>query len=116
MLSRNMARTALGDVEHFVLIAIFRLGGESYAVPVMDEIRERAGRDVAKAAVYIALRRLEAKGLVRSRLGEATPERGGRAKRFFRLTARGAAQLRVARAAFVGMWADLEHQAIKAPR
>ena len=53
-----MRRTALGDVEHFVLVALLRLGGESYSVPIMEEIRRRAGRDVASAAVYIALRRL----------------------------------------------------------
>jgi DNA-binding PadR family transcriptional regulator len=111
-----MVRSALGDVEHFVLIALVRLGGESYAVPVMEEIHSRTGRDVAKAAVYIALRRLEEKGLLRSRLGEATPERGGRAKRFFKLTPAGARQLRGARDAFVQMWADAEHVPIKAPR
>lgn len=111
-----MTRTALGDVEHFVLIALFRLGGESYAVPIMREIRERTGRDVAKAAVYIALRRMEAKGLLRSRMGDATAERGGRAKRLFRMTPAGARQLRDAREAFVQMWADAGHLAIKAPR
>lgn len=111
-----MARTALGDVEHFVLIALLRLGGESYSVPIMDEIRRRTGREVAKAAIYIALRRLEEKGLLISRIGEATPDRGGRAKRHFRLTPAGAKQLKAARDAFVRMWAGVEHLAPKAPR
>src|SRR5579863_10339559 len=100
-----MPRTALGDVEHFVLIALLHLGGESYSVPIMAEIRRRTGRGVAKAAVYIALRRLEEKGLLISRVGEATAERGGRAKRCFRVTPVGARQLQDARQAFLRMWA-----------
>ena|ERR1700683_1335376 len=111
-----MPRTALGDVEHFVLIALLHLGGESYSVPIMDEIRQRTGREVAKAAVYIALRRLEEKGLLTSRVGEATPERGGRAKRHFRLTPAGARQLRDVRQAFVQMWAGAEDLVRKAAR
>lgn len=111
-----MARTTLGDVEHFVLIALLHLGGESYSVAIMDEIRRRTGRNVAKAAVYIALRRLEEKGLLLSRLGEATPERGGRAKRQFRLTAAGQKQVREAREAFVRMWAGAEGLVLKRAR
>lgn len=103
-----MPRTALGDVEHFVLIALLHLGGESYSVPIMDEIQARTGRAVAKAAIYIALRRLEEKDLVGSRVGEATAERGGRAKRMFKLTPAGRKQLREARAAFLQMWAGAE--------
>jgi PadR family transcriptional regulator PadR len=111
-----MPRTALGDVEHFVLIALLHLGRESYSVRIMDEIRQRTGRDVAKAAVYIALRRLEEKRLLTSRVGDATPERGGRAKRYFRLTPAGAKQLRDARQAFVQMWAGAEDLVRKASR
>jgi DNA-binding PadR family transcriptional regulator len=111
-----VARTALGDVEHFVLIALLRLGGESYSVPIVEEIHERTGRGVAKAAVYIALRRLEEKGLVISRIGEATAERGGRAKRHFRLTPTGKKQLNQAREAFLQMWAGAESLAGKPSR
>ncbi len=111
-----MTRTALGDVEHFVLIALVHLGGESYSVPIMDEIRRRTGREIAKAAVYIALRRLEEKKLLVSRIGGATPERGGRAKRYFRLTASGAKRLTEAREAFVQMWAGAEDLVPEAPR
>ena len=111
-----MARTALGDVEHFVLIALLRLGGESYSVPIMGEIRDRTGRDVAKAAVYIALRRLEEKGLLISRLGDATADRGGRAKRLFRLTPSGRLHLCAARDAFTQMWAGAEHLVPKVSR
>jgi DNA-binding PadR family transcriptional regulator len=111
-----MPRTVLGDVEHFVLIALLQIGGESYSVPIMDEIQRRTGRSVAKAAVYIALRRLEEKGLLTSRVGDATAERGGRAKRLFKLTRAGSRQLRDARAAFVQMWAGADAGALKAPR
>jgi PadR family transcriptional regulator, regulatory protein PadR len=103
-----MPRTALGDVEHFVLIALLHLGEESYSVAIMEEIHRRTGRGVAKAAIYIALRRLEEKGLLISRVGEATAERGGRAKRHFKMTPTGRKQLREAREAFVQMWAGAE--------
>ena len=65
-----MPRESLGDIEHFVLVALLRLGGESYGVPILEEIGARTGREVARSAVYIALRRLEADGLVRTQLRE----------------------------------------------
>jgi DNA-binding PadR family transcriptional regulator len=111
-----MARDSLGDVEHLVLVAVLRLSTDAYGVAIMDEIARRTGRDVAKAAIYIALRRLEDKGLLTSSLGEATPERGGRAKRYFKLTRSGARQLRDSREALVRMWADVEHLVHKAAR
>jgi DNA-binding PadR family transcriptional regulator len=111
-----MPREGLGDIEHFVLVALLRLGGESYGVPIMEEIAERTDRAVSRPAIYIALRRLEAKKLVASRLGEATAERGGRAKRFFKLTRAGARQLEQTRQAFSRMWADVEHLARKAAK
>jgi DNA-binding PadR family transcriptional regulator len=111
-----MGRESLGDVEHLVLVAVLRLGAEAYGVAIMDEIARRTGREVAKAAVYIALRRLEDKGLLSSTLGDATPERGGRAKRYFKLTRNGARQLRDSREALVRMWADVEHLVHRAAR
>jgi DNA-binding PadR family transcriptional regulator len=111
-----MPREALGDIEHFVLVALLRLGGESYGVPILDEIAARTGREVARSAVYVALRRLEEKGLVRSRMGEPTAIRGGRPKRFFSLTKAGARQLVAARRAYERMWADVGRLAEKAAR
>jgi PadR family transcriptional regulator PadR len=111
-----MPRAALGDVEQFVLIALLHLGGTSYSMPITEEIRRRTGRKVARAAIYIALRRLEEKRLLASRMGDATPERGGRARREFTLTAAGAKQLRDARAAFEQMWAGADVLAWKGPR
>jgi PadR family transcriptional regulator PadR len=90
--------TYLGEFEHLVLLAVLRLGGDAYAVPVRSEIEARAGRAVARGALYPTLDRLEQKGLVRSRLGEALAERGGRARRYYTVSARGLACLRAARA------------------
>jgi DNA-binding PadR family transcriptional regulator len=111
-----MPRELLGDVEHFVLVALLHLGGEAYGVPILDEIAARTGRDVSRPAVYVALRRLEAKGLLTSRVGEATAERGGRAKRYFKLTKAGARQLKQSRDAFLRMWADADSLVRKAAR
>jgi DNA-binding PadR family transcriptional regulator len=111
-----VSRVALGEVEHFVLVAILRLGGESYGVPILNEITDRVGGRVSKPAIYVALRRLEEKGLLRSRLGEATAERGGRAKRLFTLTRSGARQLRESRDAFERMWTNVEPLVHKAAR
>jgi len=103
-----MARTDLGDMEHLVLLAILRLGKEAYGIPILDEVCARSGRDVSRATVYVALKRLEQKRLIGSRLGESTPERGGRAKRYFRLRPAGLKALRESRAMFLGLWRDYE--------
>jgi len=79
----------LGEFEQLVLLALVRLGTEAYGVAVRDEIEQRAGRDVALGAVYTTLLRLEDKGFAASRVGEPTPERGGRRKKFYRPTAAG---------------------------
>jgi DNA-binding PadR family transcriptional regulator len=103
-----MARTDLGDMEHLVLLAILRLGDEAYGIPILDEVAARSGREPSRATVYVALRRLEQKGLVTSRLGDSTPERGGRAKRYFRLRPAGLRALRESRAMFLSLWRDYE--------
>lgn len=86
-MSRN---TYLGEFEQIVLLAILRLGGDAYGVTIREEIRQRTGRSTAPGALYTTLDRLEHKGLVASRLGEPTPERGGRAKRYYTVSAAGA--------------------------
>ena len=103
-----MARTDLGDMEHLVLLAILRLGTDAYGIPILDEVAARSGRDVSRATVYVALKRLEQKGLVSSRLGDSTPERGGRAKRFFKLKPSGFKALRDSREMFLNLWRDYE--------
>lgn len=85
---------ALGSLEHIVLLAVMRLGEEAYGITVRREIESQTGRDLSIGAVYATLMRLESKGFVRSLAGEPTAERGGRAKRYFRVTADGKAVLR----------------------
>ena len=103
-----MARADLGDTEHLVLLAILRLGKDAYGIPILDEVSARSGREVSRATVYVALKRLEQKGLVTSRLGDSTPERGGRAKRFFKLKPSGLKALRESREMFLNLWRDYE--------
>jgi DNA-binding PadR family transcriptional regulator len=103
-----MPRTDLGDLEHLVLLAILRLGTDAYGIPILDEVSARSGREVSRATVYVALKRLEQKGLVTSRLGDSTPERGGRAKRFFKLKPSGLKALRESRDMFLSLWRDYE--------
>jgi DNA-binding PadR family transcriptional regulator len=79
----------LGTFEHLLLLALVRLGDDTYGVPIRDEIETRTGRLISPGAVYTALDRLESRGLVRSKLGDPSPERGGKRKRVYRLTARG---------------------------
>jgi DNA-binding PadR family transcriptional regulator len=79
----------LGEFEHLVLLALLRLGDQAYGVSVRQEIQTRTGRDVSVGAVYATLDRLQAKGYVISSYGSPTEERGGRSKRFFRITPEG---------------------------
>src|SRR6202162_1869094 len=90
-------RGFLGGFELLVLLALIRLGDDAYGVPISEAIEESSGREVALGSVYITLDRLEAKGLVSSKLGEPTAARGGRAKTYFRVTARGLREVRQAR-------------------
>jgi DNA-binding PadR family transcriptional regulator len=103
-----LGRESLGEFEQLVLLAIVRLGSDIYGVPIVEEIRQRTGRSVSRAAVYIALRRLESKGLVTSRMADPTPERGGRSKRIFRIQPAGVELLRDSRQALLSMWQDIE--------
>lgn len=89
----------IGSLEHIVLLALVRLGENAYGMTVRREIEARTGRDISIGAVYATLERLEAKRYVRSQLGEPTAERGGRAKRLFRIEAGGEAALRASQEA-----------------
>ena len=103
-------RENLGEFEQLVLLAIVRLtgSGDVYGVPIVDEIERRTRRSVARAAVYITLRRLEQKGLVASWMSEPTQERGGKARRCVSVTKRGLAALRETREAVDQMWSGLD--------
>jgi PadR family transcriptional regulator PadR len=100
-------RGYLGDFELMVLLALMRLGEDAYGVPISREIEEQSGREVALGTVYAALERLEEQRLVTSELGEPTPQRGGRAKRYFRITKRGLREVRDARRALINLWRGL---------
>jgi PadR family transcriptional regulator, regulatory protein PadR len=84
-------RDFLGEFEHIVVLALLRLADQAYGVTVRQEIEVRTDREVSIGAIYATLDRLEKKGYVKSHLGDPTPERGGRSKRFFHVTANGVA-------------------------
>lgn len=98
----------LGEFEQLVLLSILRLGDTAYGVRIRAEITERAGRAVAPGALYTTLQRLEEKGFATSRLGEPTPERGGRAKRFYEVSAAGLEALKRAQRAYRSLLEGLE--------
>lgn len=103
-----MTRRGLGDFEQQVLLTILRLGGEAYSVPMVVEMEERSGREVSQAAVYIALRRLEEKGLVSSRMEGAGETKTGRERRWFRVEPEGLALLREVRRTMDRFWDGLD--------
>jgi DNA-binding PadR family transcriptional regulator len=99
-----MSRESLGHFELLVLLALLRHGDEAYGVPVARAIEEGTGKPVILASVYNTLERLEQKGLVRSAVGQPTPERGGRAKRYFTITTNGLREVRAAKKALTSLW------------
>ena len=102
-----MSREALGHFELMVVLAVLRVGEEAYGVPIAHELEENTGRNVLLGSVYAALERLEAKGLIASTLGAPTAERGGRAKKYFRVTAKGFREVRETRRTLVKLWKGL---------
>ena len=94
----------LSVYELMAMFAIQRLGNGAYGVPISREIETQSGRSVAVSGVYAALERLERKGFVTAELGDATRERGGRAKTYFRLTAKGLREASTAKQAFSNLW------------
>jgi DNA-binding PadR family transcriptional regulator len=100
-------RSYLGEFELMILLALIRLGDDAYGVPISKELLHTTGRDVSLGSVYAALDRLEQKGLVTSSLGDPTPARGGRAKRYFHVTKEGIREAQLTRAALVKLWRGL---------
>jgi DNA-binding PadR family transcriptional regulator len=107
MLEQMPKRSYLGEMELMVLLAVVRLGDEAYGVPISKELLTLAGREVALGSIYAALDRLEQKHFVTSLLGNPTPERGGRAKRYFRVTPAGVRALQMTRTALTNLWNDI---------
>jgi DNA-binding PadR family transcriptional regulator len=99
-----MARDLLTDFELIILLAILRLGERAYGVPIAREIETTGRRTVILGAVYTALERLERNGLVSSRMGNPSPERGGRAKRFFDVTPQGLSAVKETQRSLVALW------------
>jgi DNA-binding PadR family transcriptional regulator len=102
------SRDYLGEFEHMVMLALVRLEERAYGVTVRQEIELRTKREVSIGAVYATLDRLEGKGYVKSHYGQPTPDRGGRSKRFFRITARGLAAVNRTHTAFQSMASGLD--------
>ena len=103
-----MAPIYLGEFEYAVLLATLHLDQGAYAVPIRELIELRTGRPVARGALYTALDRLEGKGCLRSRMGESTDERGGKARRYFTVSAAGLKALRATHTALASMAKGLE--------
>lgn len=103
-----MGKNLLGQFEHQVLLAILRLGRESYSVAIVQELEERTEQEVATSAVYVALRRLEAKSLLTSRL--ESPEESGEPypRRYFALTEEALEPLKEARRTYLSLWDGVE--------
>ena len=102
-----MSSEAIGSFELMVLLAVLRSGEDAYGVTIAAAMEESSGHHVLVGSVYAALDRLERRGLLVSRLGQPTAERGGRAKRFFRLTAKGLRDVRQLRGTLLRLWRGL---------
>lgn len=103
-----MGRDYLGELEQQILLAALRLGADAYTVTIIRELEERTGRSPSHGAVYVALRRLENKGMIDTELGEATGARGGRPPRLVRVTDDGIVMLRETRQALESLWSGVD--------
>lgn len=99
--------TTLSNFEMMVMLAIIRIGDDAYGVSISNEISQTTGSEVLLGSVYDALGRLESKGLISSIIGEATPERGGRAKRHFRATPKGLQVVKDTQRSLMKLWRGL---------
>jgi DNA-binding PadR family transcriptional regulator len=103
-----MGRKGLGELEQQVLLALLRLGGEAYSVPLVMEMEAKSGQEVAQAAVFIVLRRLEEKGLVSSRMESPSAGETGRERRYFKLEPDGRKRLEEARRLVERLWDGID--------
>jgi DNA-binding PadR family transcriptional regulator len=102
-----MGRNLLTDFELMILLAVLRIGDDAYGAAIVREIEQVGGRSVMLGALYAALDRMERNDLVTSTLGDPTPERGGRAKRYFAVTTRGLRAVKETQRALVALWSDV---------
>jgi PadR family transcriptional regulator PadR len=99
-----MSRESLGHFELLVLLALLRVGDEAYGVPIARELEQSGGKRIILASVYNTLERLEEKGMISSMRGRSTPERGGRAKRYFAITTAGRREVSAAKKVLTVLW------------
>jgi PadR family transcriptional regulator PadR len=104
-------QTILGELEQLVLLAILRLGDGAYAVAIREEIKRQTRFDLSRGSIYVTLERLERKEYVTSWFADPTPERGGKAKRYFKAEAVAMRELRNCRKALLKMWEGLDQPA-----
>jgi PadR family transcriptional regulator, regulatory protein PadR len=97
----------LGTFELAIMLALMRLGDNAYGIPISREIKQTGGREVTLGSIYATLERLKTKGLVYSEIGEPTPERGGRAKKYFRVTEKGLRDVRETQRVLKRLWQGL---------
>src|SRR5262245_33935972 len=103
-----MAPIYLGEFEYAVLLSVLHLDEDAYAVPIRELIEQRTGRPVARGALYTGLDRLEAKGCLKSRMGDPTEERGGKARRYFSVTSAGMKAIRATHESLTNLTKGLE--------
>ena len=103
-----MAPPLLGEFEHLVLLAVLRAGEGAYGTRILEQVESCSGRRVSRGALYVTLVRLEEKGLLLTRAGDPSPARGGRPRRYVRVSAAGLRALRASRATLLRLWAGLE--------
>lgn len=103
-----MGSKSLGEFEQMVLLAVLRRGDDAYGTSVRKELQARTERTIARGALYVTLERLERKGLLTSKMGDATPERGGKAKRYYSLSVEGLALLRQSGRDLMSLWQGYE--------
>jgi DNA-binding PadR family transcriptional regulator len=103
-----MPRETLGEFEHQVMLAMLQLGGEAYSVSIVVELEKRTGREIAQAAVFIVLRRLEEKGLLTSRIDDHAVADTGRVRRYFKPTPEALRRLKDSRDTYIRLWDGIE--------
>ena len=104
------SKAILGEFEHVVLATAVALGDDAYGAELIREIEKRTGRSVSSGSLYVTLDRLENKGMIRSRMGDPDPRRGGRPKRFATPTPKGLQALREVRATMLELWSGIEDE------
>lgn len=110
---QSMKGTYLGEFEELILLTVALLKEDAYGVAIQKELRKKAGREVAISAIHSALNRLSTKGFVASEFGEATPERGGKRKRIFKVTAFGIKSLEQAKELRESYWINIPQLSIE---